>query len=350
MTGHWTALLGVLLVAQHAGATGVEGPPAEVSCWDEHGWSEAPPGPFVQVDWTSSVACGSRPDGTIECWGNCYEETQLTVAGTYTDFILFGHGGCGLIDDGDVECWRWRSQGQEFEPRRSGPFAQLDAYVTATCGVMEDGRLDCWSPSSRLTAVPLGEFEQVAVGSYHACALTTGGQVKCWGNDVGGEATPPDGTFTQLDAGSRHTCGLRTDKTIACWGRNDDGATEPPPGVFERLSVSSPGPHCAIAASGEATCWGCGTPPWSPRLNRMRQNHGFPLSQPPVDDDHVCESPCQPPPALFQQISGTCGITTDGEVRCWNYVGREGQHPGPVFVRRNQQDHCWADEVLETQP
>jgi hypothetical protein len=83
---------------------------------------------------------------------------------------------------------------------------------------------------------------QIAAGDLYNCALTTSGGVKCWGwGDYGqlgsgatsNQSTPVDviatggsGTLsgiTQITAGSFHTCALTTSGGVKCWGRGAEG-------------------------------------------------------------------------------------------------------------------------------
>lgn len=170
----------------------------------------------------------------------------------------------------------------------SGFFVDVAVSETHGCGIRRlDGgatQLTCWDDP---TPAPSSNFESVAVGNGHTCALR-GGAASCWGRNESGQASPPPqalanlvasegytcgldqsaitcwghapspipaGTFVQLAAGNGFACGLRSDQTIACWGDPLDGRTSPPSGAFTTLAVG--GRHgCAIDVDGGLACWG----------------------------------------------------------------------------------------------
>ncbi len=81
--------------------------------------------------------------------------------------------------------------------------------------------------------------KQVAVGSYHVCALQNDGTVWCWGRNASGQlgnGTTTDSNvpvqvsgltnvtalFTTINE-SNHSCAIKSDGTVWCWGNNNYG-------------------------------------------------------------------------------------------------------------------------------
>ena len=70
--------------------------------------------------------------------------------------------------------------------------------------------------------------DQIAVGDYHVCVLsTTDNEIICWGylygNDLRKINLGNDFVIKEIVAGSYHTCAMSYDNKIKCWGRNSDG-------------------------------------------------------------------------------------------------------------------------------
>jgi cysteine-rich repeat protein len=193
---------------------------------------------------------------------------------------------CALLSDGELKCWGLNFRGQlglgDTESRGDEGGEMGDNLPTVnlgqgkaakkiacgnshTCGVLMDGSVKCWGDNfsgqlgqgdtvhrgdgmsemgDDLPAVNLGAgktVQAIATSTSGACALFSGGTVKCWGlNDEGalglgdilnrgdglgemGDALPEvdlgwGKKALALTAGSGHVCALLAEGAIKCWG------------------------------------------------------------------------------------------------------------------------------------
>ena len=114
-------------------------------------------------------------------------------------YVLVEGGGyhtCALTDQNEPICWGARDSGQATPPPFIG-FRRLTTGGSFSCGIQPDTLMTCFGANreGQLDAPP-GAYEQVSAGFNHACALTTGGEVVCWGDNSYNQSLPPaDGIF-----------------------------------------------------------------------------------------------------------------------------------------------------------
>ena len=263
---------------------------------------------------TPPESCGTGP-GTEPC-----ATRPVRLEGTWTDLSAGRRHACALDPSGAAHCWGLNMLGEtgtsNFEQAVTRPtrvlgtsvFRSVHAGEMYTCGLTAQGQALCWGSAARgelgrpapvcTTIGPFqnpcsptpgpvqtaARFTMLSVGNSHACGVTTGDAVVCWGDNGQGQLGSGDFgpgtpgiaqggmTFTAISASSAVTCGTRMDGgTSVCWGLNLMGKL----GIGSRLELSleplpiegDPGftafaggtyHVCALTASGETWCWGEG--------------------------------------------------------------------------------------------
>jgi alpha-tubulin suppressor-like RCC1 family protein len=222
---------------------------------------------------------------------------------------------CGTTALGQAYCWGTNSWGQIGDSTTVSPFfpvavhqqtgvsfTQVAAGNNFTCALDGTGQAWCWgyaaggalgnnSVSTKRYPVTVQQpggvtFTGVYTEYDHVCALDTGGQAYCWGNNawyqLGDNTTttrkvptavlqPAGVTFTQLTLGSSFTCGLTSAGQAYCWGNNGNGqlgigstanpnplpvAVSQPAGVTFTSIKAEAASACGLDGNGQAWCWG----------------------------------------------------------------------------------------------
>ena len=273
---------------------------------------------FGSVTAGNGLTCGllgslARGDGGDDDWALCWGDNEWGQVGSAHDELVLQFPDTeeivgAVIDDPDF-----------------GPifvelfFSSVSASGNFACGIVafEFPGAWCWGDNSRgqlgngdfddggsFVASPVvgPRFDVVAtsLGSVatsepdegermHACALTPGGALWCWGSNDRGQlgsgitsdiepfpvASPSGVAFEQLSLGEGHSCGLDGSGTIYCWGRNDfgqvgngragDAVLEPVAIAIDRTftKVSAGAYHtCGLTGpddGGAIYCWGRNT-------------------------------------------------------------------------------------------
>jgi alpha-tubulin suppressor-like RCC1 family protein len=236
-----------------------------------------------------AFSCALLTSGAVRCWGAndsgelgagstlAESATPLGVAGidgtaAAATAIALGDGhACAIVADGSVRCWGANDYGQlgaaiavksAVPVTVGGLGAGAKAVAIAageghTCAVLQTGGIKCWgrndegqlgngnyTPGTKPVAVVgidgmKASASSVALGTFHSCALTSTGIVKCWGANYAGELgsgsstgepTPVDcvvlkgaGVAQAISVGDSFSCALLSTGTVRCFGLNNAG-------------------------------------------------------------------------------------------------------------------------------
>lgn len=270
--------------------------------------------------------CAVTGAGRVKCWGKNEHgqlgdgtqkdsSTPVDVIGLAQEVKAVAAGAehtCALTAGGAILCWGQNNAGQlgngrsqdsltpvQVDGLTSGVSA-LAAGVEFNCALMSDGRVMCWGSGSagqlgddslvnHNTPVEVsgldGEVRAIAAGWYHACALMSAGNVKCWGAGDGSDpnsARPvevsglADGVEA-ITAGAGHSCALTSAGGVKCWGDNYfdqlgngtflssgsaiNGELVDVPGLVKGVVeiVAGENHTCALLSEGGVKCWGDGS-------------------------------------------------------------------------------------------
>jgi len=372
----------------------------EVRCWGDDRTGQlgngmpyerrSPATVAAMVDGLASIAsgfehtCAVRQDSAVECWGNNLQGQlgngsrlsspwPVNVLGVSTDIasVAVGNGHtCAASVDGRAFCWGWNGLGQLGDgssTNRSTPVAvanlvrgevvDLTVGAAHSCILTRSGGVKCWGDnllgqlgdgsSQQVHPLPSSvvsletDVVSVAAGSYHTCAVTAEGDVKCWGQNAYG--CLGDGTHTNhplptsvaslggealaVSAYEMHTCALLRDGRVSCWG-NDQMVPQFVDGVAGATAIAAGAAHaCALLESGQVECWGSN---WSGQLG---DGSNVPRDWPVVVDIGA------PAVSISAGSQYTCAVRVDGVAQCWggNAVGQlgngeAGYSTAPVIV------------------
>ena len=305
------------------------------------------------------VACVLLRSGHVWCWGpNGYGQlaaTPVTGGGSFPPseiagldhVIQIGAGAqyvCALRDDTyqrSLWCWGANIVGELGHSNDNDQVCQLGVHCNIT--------------PTRVGA--LGFIQQIAIGGFFACALTSANDLYCWGSDYTGELGPiGDGGnyfepqivyhFTSpptIAAGTDFACLLNAG--VDCWGANGGGQLGHLPGSngdgtgpnftnrYEQQvkteagvpvlasSISLDGARgCAADGDGGVYCWGLVYPQLHP-------------SDPPPDASLPITVVREGATQVTTGAGHICTRAPNGDIACWgqNDWGKLGAVDGSAL-------------------
>ena len=227
---------------------------------------------------------------------------------------------CVTFNDASAACWGSNSRGELGNSHFGGSSSSYPLRV-----------ID-------LSGIPLTNIVTISGGAYSTCAVISSGEVKCWGDNLYGQlgngatATKiagPDVSVTGLTAkaiavGAFHACAITTTSTVRCWGVNaagqlGDGTTTnhnvpvDVVGLSDVIAITAGTFHsCALTSAGAVFCWG------DDGAGQLGEGSTDPSSLPvPITglSSHVL--------AISAGDLHTCATTDRGSVQCWGGNGEE---------------------------
>ena len=316
-----------------------------------------------------SHTCVLSRSGYVKCWGSNQtsqlgsgnedsKEHSTPVDVTDLRFVKrLSAGGshtCALMGNGKVKCWGANFSGAlgkdthgplfsvPVEVADLGNVKEISASDSTTCAVTGEGLVKCWGnndygklgngKSSGESWIPsvvlnLSDAIHVSVGHRHACAITKGGNVKCWGlyqhqgaSETQAVEIPTLSDVIEVAAGEDRTCVITSDHRVKCWGylyhEPIQGLSGPGPlSYYTQLPVDQTGVRdaikisvgtretCIINKNQESYCWG-------PGFYHLPSPAPAPYAQ---FNDRVID--------ISVGVGHFCVITGSGSVKCQGYNG-----------------------------
>ncbi|GAA4121370.1 chromosome condensation regulator RCC1 [Knoellia locipacati] len=231
-----------------------------------------------------------------------------------------------------------RSTEPRTRPHRSGTDVR-----SGQDGIRESGST---STAGTATVAALPTVAQVATGTNHACARTTGGRLWCWGSNTYGQAPGDEGSFTTTPSevpgltnvsdaglGDGTTCAVASAR-VWCWGLNLDHQVSPSTDAYvvtptryaaltssTRQVASGLGLTCALSTAGGVRCWG------SNFIGGLGNGSSVDRSATPVTPTGLGSGV-----ASLADGAPRCVVMTTGQVRCWSFSSPTGSSTTPVVI------------------
>jgi alpha-tubulin suppressor-like RCC1 family protein len=344
-------------------------------------------------------SCALLSNGHVVCWGDNTRKQlgisqdsnpakHVEVTGL-TDAVAIAAGEdntCAIRSNGKVVCWGDNLLGQlgggDKIPGASATPVEVIGVDQATslavgyqfaCAVAGPNKeVFCWGSNNFLQLgavvgpkrssagkIDLSQtgFKQVAAGHDHACALTSDGDVFCWGNNtvqqVGkiGSNFPlppvkvPISNVDSIGAGGNHSCAV-VNNSVTCWGANSSGQLGIGKTTFQELLsgtqftsltdglVVGGSEFTCVLDVGKVKCTGSNS---SFQLGGGTAFEAIAMVNKPIDVVGTSGGSVTPITGVAEIVAGkehACVLKTSGQVLCWgaNTAAQTGSNPASPKV------------------
>jgi alpha-tubulin suppressor-like RCC1 family protein len=281
---------------------------------------------YLSVSTSQDHSCAVSAGGSVQCWGEngngqlgnggtTSSKYPMPVTGLGSGVAYVGTSQrqtCALTSTGGVACWGYGADGE------LGNGTTGDSNVPVPVTSLGSG------------------VQALAVGSALVCALTTAGDVLCWGYGFGSTPVTVMGLgsgVAAISAGYACACAATNAGAAMCWGVNaygqlgdgtaNDSLTTPVQvsGLTSGVTLLAGGEGyetCAVK-SGAVMCWGEGID--GELGNGMVTSAGSNVGSTPVAVSSLGT-------VTSLSVGGyhACAVTTAGKFMCWgsNYSGQLG--------------------------
>jgi hypothetical protein len=166
--------------------------------------------------------------------------------------------------------------------------------------------------------VPDEALDSVALGFRHACGVTPGGELRCWGaceyGSCDAPAAAPSTAFTSVVSGHDFSCAMTAAAEVTCWGLDTRFATETPDELAQATQAwAGRGPYLELIANPENVCgWMAdGT------LRCYAYPYGYEVDWGPAVPDALDVAPFD----AAWAISQLCWLDAEGRLDCGDILG-----------------------------
>jgi hypothetical protein len=222
----------------------------------------------------------------------------------------------------------------------SGP-SRADAQLYATgstlsgnCAVTSLGEVKCWGQYAQVPN-DLGKVTQISANAGRVCAVTYQQALRCWGQPWRLTNPPTNlSLVAQVAVAEESACALTSQGTVTCWGSDRWGRYPPEGWILGKVTQIAAGSRhlCAINEKRIINCWGS-------KVSGDQENLKWIL---PSSDLGTVES-------IFSGGGRVCVINDSDDLKCLRADGANlktlGKASGVAMSgAQNTSDVCWVNE------